>query len=281
MRTRNLCAVAVVFSLAAGQSYALIIDGDLSDWGVVVSDNNASTFNFPANIGLLGSHLEDQGDNDGNSAFLGPNRGGQNYDAEAMAVAQQNGTLYVMLVTGQRPDNGFKNYAPGDLRIITNAGTYGLELGGGKGGGAGTAIFEGDDGSTFTMKKSGFTKKYADADDDRQTAGSLWKNATWLLDPIAPKGPVQFAVNGASTKLGMADYVFTRDTVTTQHSIIELSIPLQFFSGETIQHLSWRPSCGNDELDVTVIAIPEPATLPLLALSLLPLARRRRRSPTP
>jgi hypothetical protein len=275
MRARNLCAVALVVCLGAAQASAvLIVDGNLNDWGVTVADNNASTFNFAANIGLFGSHVEDQGDTAGDTGVLGPNRGGQNFDGEGMAVALQNNNLFVMIVTGQRPDNGAIRYAPGDLRIITNLGTYGLELGGGVGGGDGSAIFEGAPGSTYTIGADGLSTGHALAA-PLQTAGSLWTNVNWLLDPLPPPGPTQMEIHGGSSFIGMADYIFTRDTVTTQHSITELSIPLQFFNGETIQHISWRPACGNDELDVSV-TIPEPVTALLMGLGFLPFLRRRR-----
>ncbi len=252
---------------------ALTVDGNLSDWGVNVADQNQSTFNFAANIGLLGSHVEDQDDLAGDSGYLGPNIGGQNFDAEMMAVALTNGRFYISIVTGQRPDNGLSRYNPGDLIITAAGGTFGLEVGGGAGGGAGSAITTGATGSTYTMNSNGYTTAHANAN-AQQTAGSIWGNVDWLLDPISPKVPVQFTVNANSTLVGHADYIFTRDTLTTQHAVIELSFPAAWFAGNPIESFTWRPSCGNDELQVMV---PEPASLGLMLLGSVAFFRSNRR----
>jgi len=131
-------ASVVVVLLCTLPAAALVVDGNLSDWGVHVADNNQSTFNFTANIGLLGTHIDDQCDLAGDNGYLGPHYGGQNFDAEMMAVALKNGRFYIAIVTGQRPDNGLARYNPGDLIIATAGGTFGMEMGGGQGGGAGS-----------------------------------------------------------------------------------------------------------------------------------------------
>src|SRR3569623_1864256 len=119
------------------------VDGDLSDWDVVVSDGNESNFyHLNPSIGLLGYHRDDQSDSAGDGGYLGPHYGGQNYDAEFMGVALQDSMLYVAIVTGQRPDNGLERYSPGDILIVTSNGLFGIEVGGGKGGNNGSAITE-------------------------------------------------------------------------------------------------------------------------------------------
>ncbi len=271
MSRKLICLVVVLLNTIPAM--ALIVDGNLSDWGVNVADQNQSTFNFAVNIGLLGSHVEDQDDLAGDSGYLGPNIGGQNFDAEMMAVALTGGRFYISIVTGQRPDNGLARYNPGDLIITTAGGTFGLEVGGGAGGGAGSAIAAGATGSTYTLNSSGFTTAHANAN-AQQTAGSIWGNVDWLLDPISPKVPVQFAINGGSTFVGLADYIYTRNTVTSQHAIIELSFPAAWFAGNSIESFTWRPSCGNDELQVMV---PEPASLGLMLLGVAAVVRSNRR----
>ncbi|MCK4660898.1 MAG: PEP-CTERM sorting domain-containing protein [Phycisphaerae bacterium] len=254
----------------------LMVDGDLSDWGVAVADNNGTRFSFTPGIGLLDYYAEDQNDLAGDGGLLGPNYGGQNYDAELMTVAYQQGSLFLAIVTGQRPDNGFVRYAPGDIRIETDQGTYAIEVGGGMGGEPGLMISSGDTGSTYTLKKHGWTEHYEDAN-PLQTAGSIWADVDWLLDPISPKQPTQFEIDDSSTLVGIADYVFTADSVTTQHAIIELSFDVSLFDGATIESVHWRPSCGNDELDVTVNLVPEPTSLLLLTTGVLATAGGRRR----
>jgi hypothetical protein len=66
------------------------------------------------------------------------------------------------------------------------------------------------------------------------------------------------------TYLGEADYAFTRNAVTTKHSIIELTLNAGLFGGGTlIESIYWRPACGNDELNVAVNmrVVPEAPTM--------------------
>lgn len=254
----------------------LIVDGDLSDWGAVVADNNSSVFTLGRDFGLISWMEEDQNDGNGDGGYLGPNHGGQNYDAELMAAALQGNSLFISIVTGQRPDNGLARYSPGDILIETNAGTYGLEVGGGVGGGLGTLLEEGAPGSTYLLNNSGYTTSHQDAD-PQQVTGSIWSDVDWLLDPINPKVPVQFEIDDGSAMLGMSDYAYTRDSQTAQHAVIELSFDTRMFAGQTIETVEWRPACGNDELDLAVNVTPEPSSLGLLAAGGAALMSRRAR----
>jgi len=266
------------------------VDGDLSDWDVVVSDGNESNFyHLNPSIGLLGYHRDDQSDSAGDGGYLGPHYGGQNYDAEFMGVALQDSMLYVAIVTGQRPDNGLERYSPGDILIVTSNGLFGIEVGGGKGGNNGSAITEGADGSTYTLDGNGYTKEYKKAD-DVQVAGSVWTNVDWISDPFGSLY-VQFEITGSSEHVGDADYVYTRDSVTRQHAIIELALDTTMFGDNTIYGMFWAPSCDNDELwvgidplstgeqQVRIEQVPEPTEIALfgLGLSALGVLRRRRR----
>ena len=253
----------------------LAVDGNLADWGVTVADNNGSSF-WPS-VPLLYYAKEDTSDTAGDSGFVGPNYGGQNYDVEFLGVAQQGSRIYLALVSGLRPDNGFARFGPGDIRIIVNGIAYGLEVGGGAGGGPGGALTEGAAGSTYLLNSSGFTVGHnvpALSHPAGQTAGSIWKDSEWIMDPIAPATPVQFR---GGTYVGMADYVYTRDTVTQQHSIIEASFDTGLFGDVSAIEIVWGPSCGNDVLSVDgEIQIPEPPVAALLALGLAGFVFRRR-----
>lgn len=276
--TFSVCAL--LFLAGRSQAATLTVDGSVTDWGFSLADNNLSTFVPAGGIGLQGLFVEDQDDNAGDGGFVGPNYGGQNYDAEAMAIALQGSRLFITIVSGQRPDNGLQRYGPGDLRILTNANDYGLEIGGGAGGGSGTMLMGGEDGSTYTLNGSGFTTAHTAL--PGQAAGSIWKNPSWVLDPIPPQVATQLQLGGGCTHIGDADYRFTRNTTTSQHSIIELSIPLSVFGGETIHSIKWHPSCGNDELEIETafVVVPEPGSLTLGALAaagLVPLVLHHRR----
>lgn len=282
-----LCAsIAAGLSCQSLLATPITVDGNLSDWGITVGDNNGSSFgSLAGNMGLIGAHLEDTSDIS-NNYYLGPGNGGQNYDAEFMAVARQGNSLFVALVTGQRPDNGAAYYSPGDFRFETSAGRFGVEAGGGKGYASSTAtsplgkaVTEGAAGSTYTLKGNGETLAYSDAA-AAQTAGSLWRDVSWILDPIAPKEAVQFQINALSRQVGMADYIFTRNSITSQHAIIEFAIDLGVFGGVDLYSLHWRPSSGSDEMNVTLnlsTQVPEPGSLALLMAGGLGMAAALRR----
>jgi len=271
-----IAIVGVCLAAVSAQGAPIAIDGYLGDWGVNVGDDNTTVISFASDIGLLGTFTEDQDDHGGDGFLLGPNYGGQNYDAEMMAVAYQDSYLYISILTGQRPDNGLKRYAPGDIYIETSGGVYGIEVGGGVGGGAGSALIAGDDGSTYNLNAQGYVTTYGTTD-SQQTAGSIWMGADWVPDPIDPYDPAQLSVNASSAMVGVADYIYTRDRDTSQHAVIELAFDLSVLGGEVIDYVRWTPSCGNDEAIVPVNAVPEPATLTLMVLSVLGLVRRRTR----
>lgn len=280
-------AIASAGALTAPARAAIVVDGNLGDWNVSIADNNGSHFTTAnTSYGIAGGpFIEDQNDNTGDGGYVGPEYGGQNYDAEFMAAARNGNTLYLALVTGQRPDNGLQRYSPGDIRIVANATTtYGIEVGGGAGGGSGTAQTEGAAGTTYVLTSQGYTSS-AGAASAAQTVGSIWKNVTWINDPLGLSSPVQFAINGGSSQVGTADYVYTRNTFTAQHAVIELSFDVSAMIGSDagLLDITWGPSCSNDLAEVFVVVpsrdipSPEPATLTLFGFGFGALALRRRR----
>ena len=199
----------------------------------------------------------------------GPNYGGQNYDAEFMGMALQGNTLYLTIVIGQRPDNGLKRHSPGDIYLTTPEGVFGIEVGGGPGGSDGSLITDGGEGSTYNLRSNGYTQSYGTTD-VAQTAGSIWKDADWIMDPLGAPTPVQMSINGASTKIGGADYVYTRNSSTSRHAVIELALDITNMldeDGEGLIGIHWSPNCGNDIVQAFHLAsvptssqIPEPGT---------------------
>jgi hypothetical protein len=230
---------------------------------------------------------EDQNDHWGDSGFLGPNYGGQNYDAEFMGLAFDANRLYLAIVTGQRPDNGFMRFSPGDIRIVAKEtkdgpvrNVFGIEVGGGRGGAAGLGVLtEGGSGSTYTLNSSGYTVGH---EASARAVGSVWRDANWLLDPIAPSTEVQLDSAASGTQVGMADFVYTRNgDATAQHAVIELSLDRSIFAGAGALDIYWAPSCGNDVLEINddlPAQVSAPGTLAALGLGFLAirLVRRRR-----
>jgi len=283
--SKAACLIALATSVAYADPCPLTVDGDLSDWNVLVADNNGSNINsftsaMGSSYGLIDFHAEDQDDNAGHGSFLGPNYGGQDYDGEILLAAICDDTLFLAIATGQRPDNGSRYYAPGDIYIGTSGGTvFGIEVGGGAGGGAGTAIDETAAGTTYALNGSGYTT--GATDHASPGAGDLYRgtDANWILDPIAPKGPVQIDPDNPGAYVATGDYLYTRDSETNQHAIIEFAIDLSAFGGHELDMVAWHPSCGNDELllQVDLQPVPEPGTFALLGAAIAFFAFRRRR----
>jgi hypothetical protein len=340
---RNIQALSVIglglFAIAnfAATAGAMSVnDGNLSDWGITVSDytgptgscGNTPTICTGTNWGtlpgngstlaggakLLGSSLNnnpvedgnDVSNNYGNNPQVSPYFGGQNFDAEFMGVAQQNGKLYVAIVSGQRPDNGLAYFEPGDLKMVISSvggpgpanGTYGIELGGGAGhGGSGTTAAItgiGGNGTTYNLTSGGYVKSTGGVTTlSGQTIGSIWKGASFLSG-VNGTTATQINQNNHGSSAGTIDDIYeTRDTFGSlsgnlrQHSIIELQIDLATLLGDQAHwadyamDFTWGPSCGNDlvvaDVQVSSNDIPEPAALTLMLFGIGAAARLRRR----
>ncbi|MFO1092950.1 MAG: hypothetical protein U0992_06510 [Planctomycetaceae bacterium] len=85
-----------------------VADGSLADWG---SNNSWATDTWTTGLTGTGTGFtyayfnDDLIGNQGHSATLGPNAGGQDYDAEFMGVAKIGNSSPSWIVTGQRADN--------------------------------------------------------------------------------------------------------------------------------------------------------------------------------
>lgn len=269
------------FALTAN-STPFTIDGNLSDWGILVADgvsgNVVGTDYSALRTDLAGSMVEDTNDTS-NSYKVTPYYGGQNYDGEFFGAAVQNNTLYIAILSGQRPDNGSKLFAPGDIRIGTDKGVFGIEIGGGASGStATTALVGGEAGSTYTLDNHGYTLAETSSS---MEAGSVWFGADWVQDPFnnSISTDVQL-VDGTGSKAGDAsDFIFTLNRDTQTHSVVEVALDLSIFDGATLEEFYWSPSCSNDRLyfDTSIKTVPEPAMLALMGFGFLGLSFARRR----
>ena len=283
------CALAVGASWAAPiPTLAVTVDGNLSDWGVTLANNNGSNLAHTAGAndaspGCTSQNAffrcEDTNDNS-NAYQVTPYWGGQDYDVEFLGMAQRNNTLFFGIATGQRPDNGADLYSPGDLFLSINGVQYVIEMGGGIAGAVGgSAQTQGAAGSLFHINANGNTTSTVTLAD--QVAGSVWRvNQGTTLQGIGALGStraVQFDATTGQTALGMAQLYASLNTASAnQHATWEVAVDLSLFNLTPGQAFSvvdahWGPSCYNDVLSISGDgrAVPEPATLALLSLGLL------------
>jgi hypothetical protein len=274
------------------------IDGNLSDWGISLDGqkhlvyNTAYGYAYNPNqnvekrgqITLSGRtivyDLEDS-DDTRNNYPVGPLGGGQNYDAEALVVSVVGSNLYIGISTGQRPDNGAKCFAPGDVCITQGTDVWGVEVGGGSTTHNASEVVDGNKGTTYGLNPQGYTNWSTQL--SSQKAGSIWEGGTWNVG-ISGSGNVPTQLNTGGSKggtyLGTSDYVYNFDSAFGQHAFIELCIPNYAellgndLGGASIR---WAPVCGNDQLSLCVVLppdqlpgpVPEPASVMIWAVLLL------------
>jgi len=251
---------AAALLLAPCAAHAITVDGQVADWGVSGLGGNTADYS-----GVVGTDWESTAfEGDGS---LTPGGGGQDYDVEFIALHIEAGTLYGIVLSGQRADNGASNYSPGDVFFTAydaNLGTdvlFGLEV----------------DGNTYALTSHGYT--------DSVLAGS-YAAGTLVRDPGTVAGSpfgdpgsggsanVQIVSPEAGTSdLGAVDsLVFNQDATLGQHSVIEFAIALAQFdlgAGGFIKSATWAPGCGNDHGVATVPPIPEPNGAWLMAAGIV------------
>jgi hypothetical protein len=324
-------AVSLLALVATVPSQAITVDGNASDWGITVQNGplgggvgssylpGPTAYSGPGTTGLIAGtpnpHSEDSDDRAGTASPLGPHAGGQDYDAQYMAVALStptmgtlaNSTIYILISTGMRPDNGASLFGIGDIRIKAGPNSapkyFGIETGGG----LGAAVTEGvGNGNNFVLAGNGTTTAMVGT--PVGGAGTVFATpdaSDWLLDPIPADGPpasheddrnqLNYGAGGVdgSNIVAVADYIYTANTLTNSgvddggagdqgvHALIELALPAAPFlstDGFGNQYLvfdiTWGPSCNNDILHVEtglvplLITTPEPGTLAALGFGL-------------
>ena len=312
MRLKRLTQTAAMLTLAGAVTTAqaasipylnVTVDGNLSEWGVTLLNDNGSNLR-PNSVAPGASSpvcttppsgvwvCEDTDDKAPISGLVGPEAGGQDYDVEFLGMARGTGVnsnkLFVGIASGLRPDNGYSLYGPGDLYLTVNGIAYVIELGGGIGHTGGAAVgpqTQGVAGSYYTLDGSGYTTGVTSL--PGQVVGSIWKVADGTTTKTAwATEPTQWQKGAGAVSLGTATVYSTLDSLggtQNQHAVIELGIDLGLFplgSGSTTPiEVYWDPSCFNDVLSTNGITpTPEPATMFLGALGLIAFgyaARRR------
>lgn len=277
MRKSLIHLMLIVGLTGSTGAHAIVIDGNLSDWGVQ-QNAGAAGWTPTANSGIQYT-VEDQ-----HSSYLNPGYGGQPYDAEAIYATVAKDTdnqwkLFIALATGHNPNTLDKPSANS-----FGAGDFAIDFG--------------KDGSYEMGINIQHIISSAGAKESFGVLGGVYMDPTWALglwnnagnyDPshADTSNPTHMT---AGTYIGMADLAYTTtgqtgygEWVSDTHYFYEMSIGLDLLTAAGWNggafDIHWTQNCANDSIlvDPPAPTVPEPGTLALLPLGMMGLIAIRRR----
>lgn len=213
-------------------------------------------------------------DDDGvySRGYVDPGWGGQDFDAEYLYYKLDGNVLSLGLQTGfDINDNKVRhrgyNYFGGDLALSFDGSAdsyeYAVDFG----------LFTRD---YFDL---GNDKVEADSNNDGRDAAGLYSVTEWNNDIYYSAESSPFAMDSGS----QVDSLLTNTSGLVGDSYfraVSFDLAALNLGSEFVLDAHWTMSCGNDAIDgqVAVATVPEPATLPLMALGFLGLIVLRRRT---
>ncbi len=250
--------VATSFAtLVRAQTY--VIDSNISDWRI----NSTTLVSSTAKSQMIEDFV-------GSGGFVGPQYGGQTYDAEAIYLDWNSSRVFVGVLTGMAPTH--TNYSPADIIFDFNYSPITADLA-----------------STSTPDYALVVNGYSGL-----TVGNFYSGSTWVNGAAAPSYVVAVKTGTVLSTLGSGanDIAFSYSSTSMTglgatpgdtHYFIEASIPTSAFGsmwtgdGPTQPvEVRWSMYCGNDF--ISTVVVPEPSTIAGVGLMLggLFFARRSR-----
>jgi len=280
VRTRFFLIITMVVFFVGfnSSSYAINLDGDLSDWGITPGSDWVPD--------VESDYWVEDFSNYNNSGYVSPGYGGQPYDFEGFYTRIEDDTLYIAMVSGMPyyganpiySANGNPDYSsfqlPGDLAIDST----------------GDGVFD------VAIELTGYSKNNPNGNSQsevrfdpskkgniyRMLGDEAWNKGLPLSDYTVTE--IDYYENQLLEYLDQTVVYYLQSQDPT-HWVVETAVSLELLGTpeDTLLTLHWTQTCGNDIGEVHTFYssavppsanVPEPGTLMLILSSVLGLLVR-------